>query len=45
LSKKNAIEKISLKYGRGYWSILRIIDGTTNKSSLSIKESSLFDIK
>jgi len=32
LSKKQAIEDISKKYGRGYWSVLKIIDGTTNKS-------------
>lgn len=32
LSKKRAIEDISKKYGRGYWSVLKIIDGTTNKS-------------
>ena len=32
LSKKQAIEDISKKYGRGYWSVPKIIDGTTNKS-------------
>lgn len=31
-TKKSAIEKISFAMGRGYWSILKIIDGTTNKS-------------
>jgi len=32
LTKKSAIGALSTKYGRGYWSILKIIDGTTNKS-------------
>ena len=32
LSKKQVIQDISKKYGRGYWSVLKIIDGTTNKS-------------
>ncbi len=32
-TKKSAINSLSEKYGRGYWSILKIIDGTTNKSS------------
>ena len=33
MSKKKSIQKLSEKFGRGYWSILRIIDGTTNKSA------------
>ncbi len=33
-TKKQSIEILSEKYLRGYWSILKIIDGTTNKSSL-----------
>jgi site-specific DNA-methyltransferase (adenine-specific) len=33
-TKKASINGLSEKYGRGYWSILRIIDGTTNKSAL-----------
>ena len=32
MSKKQSIQKLSEKFGRGYWSILRILDGTTNKS-------------
>ncbi len=35
MSKKQSIEKLSEKFGRGYWSILRIVDGTTNKSLAS----------
>jgi len=31
-TKKAAIVNLTVKYGRGYWSLLRIIDGTTNKS-------------
>ncbi|MGB9702162.1 MAG: DNA-methyltransferase [Candidatus Kapaibacteriota bacterium] len=34
-TKKQSIEYLSEKYSRGYWSILKIIDGTTNKSSIS----------
>ena len=33
MSKKQSIQKLSEKFGRGYWSILRIVDGTTNKSA------------
>ena len=33
MSKKQSIQKLSEKFGRGYWSILRIVDGTTNKST------------
>ena len=32
LNKKETIEKLTTQVGRGYWSILKIIDGTTNKS-------------
>ena len=32
-TKKNAIDDVSARFGRGYWSILRLIDGTTNKST------------
>lgn len=32
LNKKETIEKLTIQIGRGYWSILKIIDGTTNKS-------------
>ena len=32
MSKKQSIQILSEEFGRGYWSILRIIDGTTNKS-------------
>ena len=42
-TKKKAIDKISHEIGRGYWSILKIIDGTTNKSMLE-KSPSLFDL-
>lgn len=34
-TKKRAIDDITNKVGRGYWSILKIIDGTTNKSTLT----------
>lgn len=44
LTKKSSIDKLSEKYGRGYWSILKIIDGTTNKSTNEKNiELSLFD--
>ena len=33
MSKKQSIQILSEKFGRGYWSILRIVDGTTNKST------------
>ena len=33
MSKKQSIDKLSRKFGRGYWSILKILDGTTNKSA------------
>ncbi len=32
-TKKAAIEKLSEEFGRGYWSLLKLIDGTTNKSA------------
>ena len=32
IPKKEMIELLSKKYGRGHWSILKLIDGTTNKS-------------
>ena len=31
-NKKVSIDSLSVKFGRGYWSILRVVDGTTNKS-------------
>ncbi|MGI9249723.1 MAG: DNA-methyltransferase [Pseudohongiellaceae bacterium] len=31
-NKKGSIDTLSTKFGRGHWSILRLIDGTTNKS-------------
>lgn len=36
--KREAIEKITKKFGRGYWSLLKIIDGTTNKSKTRVKD-------
>lgn len=43
-SKKVTLEKLSQETGRGYWSLLRIIDGTTNKSIKDNKdEEGLFD--
>jgi len=42
-SKKQAIDKLSKKYGRGYWSLLKIIDGTTNKSENRSKDLELFN--
>ena len=32
MSKKASIDQLSEEFGRGYWSLLRVIDGTTNKS-------------
>ena len=45
MTKKKSIEILSENFGRGYWSILRIIDGTTNKRSSHIpnKISSLIE--
>ena len=40
-TKKRSIEEVSSKYGRGYWSVSKIIDIITNKDSLH-KQSSLF---
>jgi site-specific DNA-methyltransferase (adenine-specific) len=40
-SKKDSIEQISKSTGRGYWSILKMIDGSTNKSSLTPYKDSL----
>ena len=42
LSKKDSIEKISKSTGRGYWSILKMIDGTTNKSTFNLLQDTLF---
>lgn len=39
MSKKQSIEKLSEKFGRGYWSILKIVDGTTNKSTAKSNDS------
>ncbi len=33
MTKRKSIEILTEKFGRGYWSILRIVDGTTNKSA------------
>ncbi len=42
-TKKQIIEKLSDKYGRGYWSILKVIDNASiNVSSPKKKETSLF---
>ncbi len=44
LTKKASIEQITNETGRGYWSILKIVDGTTNKSIKSeIIEKDLFE--
>lgn len=40
-TKKRSIEEVSSKYGRGYWSVSKIIDTITNKDSLH-EQSSLF---
>jgi site-specific DNA-methyltransferase (adenine-specific) len=40
MSKKDAIEDMIAKFGRGYWSLLKAIDGTTNKKSLSERTDS-----
>jgi len=34
MTKKASIANLSEEFGRGYWSILKVIDGTTNASSL-----------
>jgi len=39
-TKKKAIDALSQQYGRGYWSILRVVDGTTNKSANPNKNDS-----
>ena len=31
-NKRASIDSLSVKFGRGYWSILRLVDGTGNKS-------------
>ena len=31
-TKKRAIETLCVEFGRGYWSLLRVIDGTANQS-------------
>ena len=33
MTKKASINALSEQFGRGYWSILKIIDGTTNRSA------------
>ncbi len=33
MSKKHSIQVLSEKFGRGYWSVLKILDGTTNQSA------------
>jgi site-specific DNA-methyltransferase (adenine-specific) len=38
LTKKNAIDELSHDVGRGYWSILKTVDGTTNKSNGAVKK-------
>lgn len=44
-TKKSIIEKLSDKYGRGYWSILKVIDNTETKIHLfDNKESTLFAV-
>jgi site-specific DNA-methyltransferase (adenine-specific) len=42
MSQKNACNVISDKYGRGYWSILKMVSNTKNNPSQN-KEMSLFD--
>lgn len=32
MNKRQALEQISRESGRGYWSVLKAVDGTTNKS-------------
>jgi site-specific DNA-methyltransferase (adenine-specific) len=41
--KKEAIGKLTDKSGRGYWSLLKIIDGTTNKSTNNMAKQLLFE--
>lgn len=42
-SKKEAIETLTSKTGRGYWSLLKMVDGTTNKSIDDKDAQSLFE--
>lgn len=42
LSKKDSIEKISEKFGRGYWSIQKTLDNFDEKH-IRLNENSLFD--
>ena len=45
ITKKQSIELLSEKFGRGYWSILRIVDGTTNTSvSISCNKQRELDL-
>lgn len=32
IAKKTALDMLSRQFGRGYWSLLKVIDGTTNRS-------------
>lgn len=41
--KRDALAILTEKSGRGYWSLLKVIDGTTNKSAASKGKRSLFD--
>jgi site-specific DNA-methyltransferase (adenine-specific) len=41
MTKKDAIDRLSEKYGRGYWSISKII--SKNADTTLLKESNLFD--
>ena len=41
--KKESIDQLTHKSGRGYWSLLKIIDGTTNKSTTNKAKKTLFD--
>lgn len=41
--KRQAISILTEKSGRGYWSILKMIDGTTNKSAGAKNKQSLFE--
>lgn len=41
--KKEALAILTTKSGRGYWSLLKVVDGTTNKSAKNKDKHTLFD--
>lgn len=44
-NKKEALQQLTKETGRGYWSLLKVVDGTTNKSKKSkSQEDTLFSL-